>query len=294
MAFFSKKKAPTAVRERQEFSKIHQLMQLSKYDRALSIVETLLSQDHTLSAGELDTLYQYYGECLVQSCRLNEAILILSQGLTKGNQSENRCRETLEELAIPAVEKQIIQCNSVEDAFQLVQCMDSLSMESGLHQIIQVFLRFAAEAYRMREYQKASDAYECIFPIAEKHQCLDFEYLIRAGDSYVKCGQLNKAWKIYETAKEYTATYHQTCRLHKKIADLLVIRNQDWHAILHFLVALQAVPSDKGAKTKLQKILKKLGLEHHTNTFLQLNAKYSDHKQLEISLMSLKKQLKAG
>ena len=125
-------------------------------------------------------------------------------------------------------------------------------------------------------------------------ECLDFENLLRAGDSFVKCSQLNKAWKLYKTAQDYADTYHKKCRLHKKIADVLVIRKQHWHAILHFLVALQAVPSDKGARSKLQKTLKKMGLEEHTNTFLELNAEHSDHKELEISLMNLKKRLKAS
>jgi len=294
MAFFSRKNTSAVTRERQmKKNKIHQLMQLSKYDRALLLLDGLLKDD-TLPESELDILYKYYGECLVQSSRLGEAIEVLSKGLNSESQFGRYCRETFDELVVPAVEKKIIESKSVENAFQLLTCMESVPSTNSMQRATRAFLRFASEVYRRRDYQKAVEAYECILHSAEKHSWLDFEDLIRAGDSYVKCGQLNKAWKIYETAKEYSDTFHQTCRLHKKIADLLVIRNQDWHAILHFLVALKSVPSDKGARTKLQKVLKKLGLEHHTNTFLQLNAKYPDQKQLEMSLMSLRKQLKAG
>lgn len=296
MAFFGKRTAMTAAREKQALNrKIHQLMQLAKYDRALLLLETQINGNNALTETELDAIYQYYGECLVQSHRLGQAIEVLSRGLCSiSDQSKSRCRETLEELAIPAVEKQIIESPSVDDAFQLVQCLEVLAPECSVNRTTRVFYKRASDAYKIRDYQKAAETYDCILPFAEKHQCLDFEELIKAGDSYVKCNQLNKAWKTYETAKEYSKNYHQNCRLHKKIADLLVIRNQEWHAILHYLVALQSVPSDKGARTKLEKVLKKLGVEGHANAFLQLTSKTSDNKQLEILLMNLKKQLKAG
>lgn len=297
MPFFSRHNAAEAAQELPVLcARIRQLMQLSKYDRAIQILEGLLKQDGTpgdFSCAELDILYQYYGECLVQSSRLPEAVEVISRGIRLEPEAGCRCRETLEELVIPSIEKHIIEGASIEEAVQLIRVLQEVGTDSA-NKAIKGLLSAAGEAYKKREFQRAISAYESILPLAQQQGCLSFEDILRAGDSCVKSNQLNKAWKLYKTAQNYADTFHKKCRLHKKIADLLVIRNQDWHAILHFLVALQAVPSDRGARSKLQKTLKKLGLEEHTNIFLQLNAEHSDHKQLEISLMNLKKRLKAS
>lgn len=298
MAFFSRHNSmQTAPQQWQTISsKVHQLMQLSKYDRALQMLETMLEKDwtnHLISASDLDTFYQYYGECLVQSHRLEEAIKVLSRGLELEPEAGDRCRETLEELAIPAVEKHIINSNGDKDTVQLILALETVSADRA-SKAVDHFLSVAGEAYRSKDFPRAAAAYESILPLAEQHDCVEFEDLIRAGESCVKSGQLNKGWKLYQSAQQYADTFSKTCRLHKKFADLLIIRNQEWHAIFHFLLALQAVPSDKGARTKLKKTLKKLGLENHLTRFLQLNTRHSDHKQLEISLMDLRKQIKAS
>ena len=277
-------------------TRIRQLMQLSKYDRAIQILEGLLKQDGTpgdFSCAELDILYQYYGECLVQSSRLPEAVEVISRGIRLEPEAGCRCRETLEELVIPSIEKHIIEGASIEEAVQLIRVLQEVGTDSA-NKAIKGLLSAAGEAYKKREFQRAVSAYESILPLAQQQGCLSFEDILRAGDSCVKSNQLNKSMEAVQNSAELCRYLPQKCRLHKKIADLLVIRNQDWHAILHFLVALQAVPSDRGARSKLQKTLKKLGLEEHTNIFLQLNAEHSDHKQLEISLMNLKKRLKAS
>lgn len=297
MAFFSRLNAARTSQQWHQFSsKVHQLMQLSKYDRALQMLEKMLepnSNPAVYSPSELDILYQYYGECLVNSNRLQEAVTMLSQGIALEPEAGSRCREALEELAIPAIEKHIMEGAGADEALQMIKALETVSGDS-VPKAIREFLSLAGEAYRSRDFNKANSAYDCILPLAEQHDCLDFEDLLRAGDTCVKCGQLNKAWKLYKTAQSYADTFSKDCRLHKKIADLLVIRKQEWHAIFHFLVALKAVPSDKGARNKLQKTLKKLDLEQYTNIFLQLNTKHTDHKQLEMSLMDLKKQLKAS
>ena len=296
MAFFLRNTTDTIQQWQALCGKVHQLMQVSKYDRALHMLETMLEQasiSTDLSDAQLDVLYQYYSECLVQDGRLEEALEILYQGIKLQPEADNRCRDTLEELVIPAIEKHIREGSSPQTALQLILALETVSKETA-RTAIEDFLSLAGEAYRRRDFTAAASAYESIIPLAEQHGCLDFEDILRAGDCCVKCNQLNKAWKLYKSAQAFADTYSRTCRLHKKIADLLVIRNQDWHAVFHFLIALQAVPSDKGARTKLQKTLKKLGMEQHINRFLQLNSTHSDHKQLEISLMDLRKRLKAS
>lgn len=297
MAFLSRLSGGESIQQEKDFSeKIRRLMQLCKYDRAIKMLETMLDQNCLASGGsglDLDVLYQYYGECLVQSSRLAEAIEILSKGMALAPTEECRCKETLEELAIPAIEKHILECADVEEACDLVHSLKKISFDKATA-ALKNFLFIAEEHYKLRDYSKAAAAYEQILPMAEQLGCLDYEDLLRAGDSYLKCKQLNKAWKLYQNAAGLADTYSKECRLHKKIADLLIIRNQDWHAIFHFLIALQAVPSDKGARSKMKRTLKKLGIEKHLNRFLQLNAKHSDRKQLERSLMDLRKQLKAS
>jgi len=276
--------------------KVHQLMQLSKYDRALSLLESLLAKDSLStdeSAFDYDMLFQCYGICLVQSGRYAEAVEVLSRGIALDPEAGSLCRETLYELALPAIQKHILECMDIKEADRLIKALQQVSPDSALV-ALKDFLSVAAEYYRLRDFSRASAAYECILPLAEELGCLEFEDILRAADSCVKCNQLNKAWKLFKNAEPLADTYSKQCRLHKKIADLLVIRNQDWHAIFHFLVALQAVPSDKGARTKLKKTLKRLGIEKHLNKFLQLNTTNSDHKQLEISLLDLRKKLKAS
>lgn len=297
MAFLSRLSGGESIQQWKALSgKVHQLMQLSKYDRAIKMLETMLDQNCLASDGsglELDVLYQYYGECLVQSSRLAEAVEILSRGMALAPTEECRCKETLEELAIPAIEKHILECTDVEEAYVLIQSLREISFDSAVA-ALKNFLAVAGEHYKLRDFSKAAAAYDRILPLAEQLGCLDYEDLLRAGDSCVRCNQLNKAWKLYQNAEGLADTYSKECRLHKKIADLLIIRNQDWHAIFHFLIALQAVPSDKGARSKMKRTLKKLGMEKHLNRFLQLNAEHSDHKQLEMSLMDLRKRLKAS
>lgn len=297
MAFLSRLNGGNSIHKWKTFSgKVHQLMQLSKYDRAIEMLETMLEQNCLAADGsgvELEVLYQYYGECLVQSCRLAEAVEILQKGMALAPTEECRCKETLEELAIPAIEKHILECTDVEEAYKLVQALKEISFKSAVT-ALKSFLAVAGEHYRLRDFPKAAAAYDRVIPLAEELGCLNFDDLLRAGDSCVKCSQLNKAWKFYQRAQSLADTYSKECRLHKKIADILIIRNQEWHAIFHCLIALQAVPSDKGARSKMKRTLKKLGMEKHLNRFLQLNANHSDHKELEMSLMDLRKQLKAS
>lgn len=297
MAFLSRLNPAGTVQQSKTVSgKVHQLMQLSKYDRAISLLESLLAQNSLStdeSALDYDVMYQYYGVCLVQSGRYAEAVEVLSKGVALEPEGGNRCKETLYELALPAIQKHILECTDIEETDRLIKALQQVSPDSALV-ALKDFLSVAAEYYRLRDFSRSSAAYECILPLADQLGCLDFEDILRAADSCVKCNQLNKAWKLYKNAEPLADTYSKECRLHKKIADLLVIRNQDWHAIFHFLVALQAVPSDKGARTKLKKTLKRLGIERHINKFLQLNTTHSDHRQLEISLLDLRKKLKAS
>lgn len=297
MAFFGRSSSARITPKWQVLSsRIHQLMQLSKYDRALQIFESVVEQGFlpgAFSDLELDMFYQWYGECLIQSARPVEALKILSLGLNPELKGAGRCRETLEEVAMPAVEKYIMTSEGYQDTLQIIKALEEISADRA-KQAIRHCLTLAGEAYRNRDYSKASAAYDSVLPLAEQYQCLDFEDLLRAGDSELRCGRLNKAWKLYKSALPFAETFSKSCRLHKKIADLLVIREQEWHAIYHFLLALQAVPGDKGAKTKLRRILSKQGLEQHLESVLRLNAKHSDAKELEISLINLRKKLKAS
>jgi len=279
--------------------KIHMLMQLNKYDKALPLLEKLIpAAENKISentAPDLLKIYKYYGECLIHSGKLGEALEFLNKGLEIARgKNTNPCKETLVEIAIPALEKFIKQSSSSEKAFNLLESLEGKYPEEVSKRAVNAFLERAFMHFKQGEYDRAAAVYNKILPLAEKYGCLDYDNLVRAGDSNVKCGQLNKAWKNYEMAKPLSNTYHKQCRLHKKIADLLIQKNQNWHAILHFLAALQSVPSDKGAKTKLKNTLKRLGLEKYTDKFFQLNVKYSNFEQLEVSLLTLKKQLKAG
>lgn len=281
--------------------RIRTLMQLSKYDKAIPLlrdfiyaVEAEQDKDGLLSTRIL-RLYKYYGECLLNTGKFGPAVDVLYKGASLcTSEQTNPCTETLYETALPAIVKFIKQNNSTEEVSERVRPISTRYPDIFKPAILEAFLDRAAVFFKNRDYESAAEAYEQVFTLAGEENLLHFDDLIRAGDSLTKSGQLNRAWKVYERAKASADTFHKQCRIHKKIADLLVLRNQNWHAVYHFLIALQSVPSDRGARTKLKNTLRKLGMEKHTDKFLQLNAKYPDSKQLEISLMSLKKRLKAG
>ncbi|HBT20223.1 MAG TPA: hypothetical protein DEA47_02460 [Peptococcaceae bacterium] len=295
--FLSKSKKGGNKNEAPSKEKIFQLMQLNRYHKALDLLEKLIpsaEKEMGSSSHELLKLYKYYGECLIHTGQFNRAFEVLQKGLNIVSESNNPCKEVLEETAIPALEKEIIQNSSNEKAYKILKTVEDKCPPKLFKQILLAYIFRAFSYYKLKDFKKAAEAYSFIIPVAEKYGCLDYDSLIRAGDSCLRCGNLNRAWKYYEMAKPFSNTYQRQCRLHKKIADLLTLKNQNWHAILHFLAALQSVPSDQGAKTKLKKMLKKLGLEKYADEFLQLNTKYTDLEQLEASLLLLKKQLKAG
>jgi len=295
--FLSKNKKGGAKNEAGTKDKILQLMQLNRYHKALNLLEKLIpsaEKEMGSSSHELLKLYKYYGECLIHTGQFDKALEVLYKGLSIEAEGDNPCREVLEETAVPALEKQILQSPSNEEAYGILTAVEGKCSHKLYKQALSAYISRAFTYYKLRDIKYAAEAYNLIIPLAEKYGCLDFDSLIRAGDSCLKCGNLNRAWKYYEMAKPLSNTYQRQCRLHKKIADLLIQKNQNWHAILHFLAALQSVPSDSGAKTKLKKMLKKLGLEKYTDKFFQLNTKYTDLEQLEASLLSLRKQLKAG
>ena len=281
--------------------RIRTLMQLSKYDKAIPLLRDSIhaveagQEREDLSSPRILRLYKYYGECLLNTEKFVPAVDILYKGASIcASGQTNPCRETLHETALPAIVKFIKQNNSTEDVSAIVKPISNRYPDTFKSVVLEAFLERAGGFFKNRDFELAAEAYEQVFALAGEDNLLHFDDLIRAGDSLTKSGQLNKAWKVYEKAKASADTFHKQCRVHKKIADLLVVRNQNWHAVYHFLIALQSVPSDRGARTKLKNTLRKLGMEKHTDKFLQLNAKYPDSKQLEISLMSLKKRLKVG
>ncbi|NLK00683.1 MAG: hypothetical protein GX318_05530 [Clostridia bacterium] len=280
-------------------NRIRQLMQLNKYSEALPL---LREQFQRLSNNKSGTAYShpgavqihtYYGECLIHNGKLGKGLGILSKGLQRA-ETEKLCRESLEEKGIPYMEKQIIHQGSMAEAYEQLEIIETNCPVKIIKKGAAAFLSRAALHFKNKEFKDAVMAYKKIMAMAEKYGCLDFDNIIRAGDSNIKCGHIREAQKIYEFSKTYADTLHRQCRRHKKLADLLVLKGQCWHAIPHYLAALKCIPGDRGSKTRLRTTLKRLGLLEHWESFLNLSSLSPDLEHLEASTIRLKKELHVG